>query len=56
VLIVILASVLSRAINGSAAFFPTLGGGLILVLSHRLLSLMAYYSHWFGSLIKAGPK
>ena len=32
VLIVILASVLSRAINGSAAFFATLGGGLVLVL------------------------
>ena len=35
VLIVILASVLSRAINGSAAFFATLGGGLVLVLLHR---------------------
>src|SRR6266571_554136 len=31
VLLVILASVLSRAINGSAAFFATLGGGLVLV-------------------------
>lgn len=56
VLIVILASVLSRAINGSAAFFPTLGGGLILVLLHRLLALMAYYSHWFGTLIKGRPE
>src|SRR5437016_12673205 len=37
VLLVILASVLSRAINGSAAFFATLGGGLVLVLLHRLL-------------------
>jgi hypothetical protein len=31
VLIVILASVLSRAINGSAAFFATIGGGFIIV-------------------------
>ena len=30
VLIVILASVLSRAINGSAAFFATLGGGVVI--------------------------
>src|SRR5216117_2781040 len=45
VLIVILASVLSRAINGSAAFFATIGGGVVLVLLHRLFAHMAYYSH-----------
>ena len=55
VLLVILASVLSRAINGSAAFFATLGGGLMLVLLHRLLAFIAYHSHWFGSLIKGQP-
>src|SRR5436190_1935712 len=51
-LIVIIASVLARAINGSAPFFPTLGIGFILVLLHRLLGLTAYYSHGFGILIK----
>ena len=56
VLLVILASVLSRAINGSAAFFATLGGGLVLVLLHRLLALIAFHSHWFGCLIKVCPK
>jgi uncharacterized membrane protein YcaP (DUF421 family) len=55
VLIVILASVLSRAINGSAAFFATLGGGLVIVLVHRVLALAAYYSHGFGVLIKGHP-
>lgn len=55
VLLVILASVLSRAINGTAAFLPTLGGGLVLVLLHRLLALFAYHSHWFGTLIKGRP-
>jgi uncharacterized membrane protein YcaP (DUF421 family) len=55
VLIVILAAVLSRAINGSAAFFATLGGGLVIVLVHRLLASIAYYSHWFGVLIKGRP-
>jgi uncharacterized membrane protein YcaP (DUF421 family) len=55
VLLVILASVLSRAINGSAAFFATLGGGLVLVVLHRLLALIAYHSHWFGKLIKGTP-
>jgi uncharacterized membrane protein YcaP (DUF421 family) len=55
VLLVILASVLSRAINGSAAFFATLGGGLVLVLLHRLLAFIAYQSHWFGCLMKGLP-
>jgi len=55
VLLVILASVLSRAINGSADFFATLGGGLVLVFLHRLLALLAYHSHWVGFLIKGRP-
>jgi uncharacterized membrane protein YcaP (DUF421 family) len=52
ILLVIVASVLARAINGSASFLPTLGAGLVLVLLHRLLALAAYYSHGFGILIK----
>ena len=56
VLMVILASVLSRAINGSAAFFATLGGGVILVLVHRLFALIAFHSHGFGVLIKGRPE
>jgi len=55
VLLVILASVLSRAVNGSAAFFATLGGGVVLVLLHRVLALLAFHSHWFGILIKGEP-
>jgi uncharacterized membrane protein YcaP (DUF421 family) len=55
VLLVVLAAVLSRAINGSAAFFATLGGGLVLALLHRLLALVAYHFHAFGILIKGRP-
>ena len=51
-LLVIIASVLARAINGSAPFFPSLGTGFVLVLLHRSLALTAYYSHGFGILIK----
>jgi uncharacterized membrane protein YcaP (DUF421 family) len=51
-LIIIIASVLARAVNGSAPFFPTLGIGFVLVLLHRLLGIAAYYSHGFGILIK----
>jgi uncharacterized membrane protein YcaP (DUF421 family) len=54
-LIVIIASVLARAINGSAPFFPTLGVGVVLVLLHRLLSLAAYYSHTLGIVVKGAP-
>ena len=52
VFLVILASVLARAINGSSDLLPTMGGGFVLVVFHRLLSVMAFYSHGFGNLIK----
>ena len=55
VLVVIVGSMLARVINGSGPFFPTLGGGFILVLLHRLFGLAAYYSHGFGILIKGKP-
>jgi uncharacterized membrane protein YcaP (DUF421 family) len=54
-LLVIIASVLARAINGSAPFLPTLGTEFVLVLLHRFLALTAYYSHGFGILIKGKP-
>jgi uncharacterized membrane protein YcaP (DUF421 family) len=46
VLLVILAALLSRAINGSAAFFATLGGGVVLVALHRLFA----FSHSIPSV------
>jgi uncharacterized membrane protein YcaP (DUF421 family) len=55
VLVVIIGSMLSRAINGSAAFLPTLGSGFVLVLAHRLFGITAYYSHAFGILLKGKP-
>jgi len=55
ILLVILASVLARAINGSSAFFATLGGGVVLVLVHRLFAYLAFYSHGFGILVKGEP-
>src|SRR5438132_8330756 len=51
VLIVILASVLSRAINGSSAFFATIGGRVVIVLVHRLFAFIAYHWHWSGWLL-----
>lgn len=40
-LVVILASVLARAINGSATFFATLGGAAVMVLLHRALAFLS---------------
>jgi len=48
----ILASMLARAVNGTASFFPTLGGGFVLAILHRVLSYWARRSHVFGNLIK----
>jgi len=48
----ILASMLARAVNGSAAFFPTLGAGFVLVGIHRLMGAIAFRFHWFGLLVK----
>jgi uncharacterized membrane protein YcaP (DUF421 family) len=47
--------VLSRAINGSAPFLATIGGGVVLVLLHRLFAHLAYRSHRFGILVKGSP-
>jgi uncharacterized membrane protein YcaP (DUF421 family) len=55
VLLIVLASVLARAINGSAAFFPTIGGGFVLVFLHRLFGSSGCRWHAFGSLIKGQP-
>ena len=48
----ILASMLARAVNGTAAFFPTLGAGFVLVVLHRVLAYWSRRSHAFGLLIK----
>jgi uncharacterized membrane protein YcaP (DUF421 family) len=48
----LLASMMARAVNGSAAFWPTLGGGFVLVFLHRLFSLISFHWDGFGRLVK----
>jgi len=48
----ILASMLARAVNGSASFWPTLGGGFVLVGLHRLIAFLSRRWHRFGILVK----
>jgi uncharacterized membrane protein YcaP (DUF421 family) len=52
---IMLGSIMSRAINGSAPFFPTLLGGAALVGMHWLLGVLAVHASWFGTLVKGSP-
>lgn len=49
---VVLGSVLSRGINGQAAFFPSLGVSLFFVLLHRMFARLACSSHTVSCLLK----
>lgn len=52
----ILASMLARAVNGSASFFPTLFGGFVLIGIHRLLAVIAVRFPWFERLVKGSAE
>jgi uncharacterized membrane protein YcaP (DUF421 family) len=54
-LLVVLGSVLSRGINGQAAFFPSLGASAVLVLLHDLLGRLALRWHAFSKAVKGRP-
>lgn len=49
---IMLGSIMSRAINGSAPFFPSLASGAVLVGMHWLLAVLAYHTDWVGPLVK----
>ena len=52
VIIIILGSVLSRAITGASPFIPTIVSGLVMVCIHRVLAIMAYKSQKIGRIVK----
>lgn len=54
--LVVLGSVLSRAINGQARFAPTLGASAVLVLIHRLIGTLTFHSHFFSKAIKGNAQ
>ncbi len=49
---IMLGSVLSRAINGSAPFWPSIAAGAALVGTHWVLAAATFYSKTLGSWIK----
>ncbi len=51
-----LGSVLSRAINGSAPLWGTLGAAAVLVAMHWVLSFLSFHWQTFGHLVKGLPR
>ena len=52
----LMASMMARAVNGSAAFLPTFAGGFVLVFMHRLFAAISFHWDWFGRLVKGDAK
>ena len=55
IFIVLIGSMLSRAINGTAPFFTTIAASIVLMIIHRAFAFGACKSHAFGKLIKGQP-
>ncbi|HEX7061646.1 MAG TPA: YetF domain-containing protein [Woeseiaceae bacterium] len=49
---IMLGSIMSRGINGSAALLPTVVAGAVLVGLHWLFAALAWHTSWFGTLVK----
>jgi uncharacterized membrane protein YcaP (DUF421 family) len=50
--IVLLGSMLSRAINGSGPFWMTIASAITLMIIHRICAFIAHRHHPFGKLVK----
>lgn len=49
---IMLGSIMSRGINGSAPLVPTIVAGAALLGLHWLFAVIAYHTNWFGGLVK----
>lgn len=56
ILAVIFGSVMSRAINGSAPFFQTVGAGAVFIAAHWALALLSYRFRTLEVMLKGKPK
>lgn len=56
VLAIVLGSVASRAVSGTAPFVPTIVASFVLVAIHWLVAGLAFRSHRFGLLVKGEPR
>ena len=56
VLAIVLGSVMSRAISGTAPFFPTLVAGAGLVAVHRAIAILSWHSPRLAALTEGRPE
>jgi uncharacterized membrane protein YcaP (DUF421 family) len=49
---IMVGSIMSRAINGSAPFVPTLIAGAMLLVMHWALAASAFHVHWISAMVK----
>ena len=52
---IMLGSIMSRAINGSAPVVTTILAGMVLVATHWLFALIAFHTSLFGPIVKGEP-
>lgn len=52
---VMLGSILSRAINGSAPLLPTVAAAAVLLILQGLLAFIARHTTWLGPVVKGEP-
>ncbi len=55
-LVIIIGSIVSRAISGTAPFLPSMVASLMLVLTHRGFARAGYRSDRIGRLVKGSPR
>jgi uncharacterized membrane protein YcaP (DUF421 family) len=52
VIAIMLGAVLGRVIVGASAFFPTVAGGIVIVLVHRIVAVIALKHEGFAKIVK----
>ncbi|MDB5224324.1 MAG: hypothetical protein JWN83_2991, partial [Chitinophagaceae bacterium] len=52
IIVIMLGAILSRAVTGASAFFPTVVAGAVLAVVHRLLALISMYNETIGAIVK----
>lgn len=52
IIVIMLGAILSRAVAGASAFFPTIIAGIVLAIIHRLLAIATIYNEKLGYIVK----
>lgn len=52
IIVIMLGAVMSRPIVGASPFFPTVAGGLMIALTHRLLAWISLHSKWINHAVR----